>query len=214
MGLAWGNRRFPIRTGRACAAWPKDAGGVRLARIPPASVIAALARGSPNPLPPELSSPPRPGGRGRGLAGDELDAPSTQRREVRRPVVRSGAAKATVTRMGRDWPPDRTMRRAARWLGTRRRAAHLGAGTGRGKGSGRRPLAGRSLGRGPGRACPRATARGHERPGFAMKLPLLEEPRMILMHPIADDPLTKPAIDPVDGCRQFFPLVRLTRRQR
>lgn len=87
----------------------------------------------------------------------------------RRPVVRSGAAKATVTRMGRDWPPDRTMRRAARWLGTRRRAAHLGAGTGRGKGSGRRPLAGRSLGRGPGRACPRATARGHERPGFATK---------------------------------------------
>ena len=111
-------------------------------RVTFAGHSTALARGSPNPFPPELSSPPRPGGRGRGLAGDELDAPSTQRRDVRRPVGRSGAAKATVTRMGRDLPPDRTMRRAARWLGTRRRAAlprAQGRIGGKARGAGRSP---------------------------------------------------------------------------
>ncbi len=55
-----------------------------------------------------------------------------------------------------------------RWLGTRRRAAHLGGRDGRrGKLGEWAGAAGARVEPGPGRACPRATARGHARSGFA-----------------------------------------------
>ena len=42
-GLAWGNQRFPRRP-RALRAWPHEAGGVRLVRIPPRQDAAAKGR--------------------------------------------------------------------------------------------------------------------------------------------------------------------------
>ena len=142
---------------------------------PPASVIAALARGSPNLLRPELSCPPRPRGRSRAMQATSW--------------TRHPTAKDSEATCGKVWPrkrprepredrhpKGRDLRAASdhapasiRWLGTRRRAAHLGGRDGRcGKLGEWAGAAGARVEPAPGRACPRATARGHERSGFAM----------------------------------------------
>ncbi len=171
MVLAWGNRRFPRRTGRACASWPKDAGGVRLDRTPRQCDRRARAGIS-------IFSC-RSSGRGRDLGAV---CPRAFRRSPEdifrkmngRTPVAPAPQKAEGTE-GRSLPEGprfagRTDHAPAsiRWLGTRRRAAHLGGRDGRrGKLGEWAGAAGARVEPAPGRACPRATARGHERSGFA-----------------------------------------------
>ena len=162
MVLAWGNRRFPRRTGRACASWPKDAGGVRLDRTPRQCDPRACA-GISKPSQARAFQPCPGQGDGAGPCRRRAGRAIPQRRIARRPVVRSGPAKGRgnrgkiVTRRAEICGPHRTM--------PPRRSAGSGRDGGRRTwGQGRAARKARGVGR-----CSRRTSRARSWAGVSSR---------------------------------------------